>query len=64
MDWKLERQRREKNQATARKHEKERNSILDEMEREFEEIFGEDRSGGFSQYFEDQQERSGRRYSK
>jgi len=64
MDWKLEHQRREKNQATARKHKKERNSILDEMEREFDEIFGEGRSSGFSQYFEDKQKSQGRRYSK
>ena len=48
MDWKLDRQRREKNQAMEKKASATGVNILDEMERDFTQIFGEGRKVGFS----------------
>ena len=40
MDWKLDKQRREKNQAMLKNNSAQNVNILSEMEREFEQIFG------------------------
>jgi hypothetical protein len=48
MDWKLDRKRREKTQALAKKSAVRNVNIMDEMEREFTLIFGEGRKGEFS----------------
>jgi hypothetical protein len=48
MDWKLDRQRREKNQNVVKKEAARKLDIMDEMEREFSEIFGEDRKFNFA----------------
>ena len=48
MDWKLDRQRREKAQALAKKSAAKNVNIMDEMEREFTHIFGEGREAVFS----------------
>ena len=42
MDWKLDRQKRERNLAFARKESAEKIDMLQKMDREFEKIFGAD----------------------
>ena len=42
MDWKLEKQKKERNLAFARKESTRNINMLEEMDREFEKIFGKD----------------------
>lgn len=49
MDWKLDRQRREKAQALAIKSAAKSINIMDEMEREFTHIFGDGRTAEFAE---------------
>lgn len=48
MDWKLDRQRREKKQALAKREAVRSVNLMDEMEREFTQIFGDGKSAEFS----------------
>jgi hypothetical protein len=48
MDWKLDRQRRERKQTLEKKESAQSINIFGEMEREFTQIFGEGRKVGFS----------------
>ena len=48
MDWKLDKQKRERNIAFARTESAKNINILQEMDREFENIFGKDCKAAFS----------------